>query len=550
MWLVDRVVRGARIRTMGSNTPIADWMAIHHGRVVATGLADTEPPAAIRTDDLTGYTVVPGFHDAHCHTMWFGLSLGEVDAKEHPSLESLYDALATRAEATPPGGWVRATGYNQEAFGGEYPDIEQLDRALPHHPLLMRHTSGHACIVNSLALRESGLLDSGVDIAGGAVVRDAAGHPTGLLEERAQAAVQALLLPESMESMVAALGRASARYGEQGITSFTETGIAAGWIGHSPRELAAYQRARTEGVLAQRAQLMVVSDVFHSLAGHADDPAVMGLDTGLRSGLGDEWISIGPMKIFLDGSMLAWTGAVSEPFAAGPPNNYGYFQAEEEDLRQTMLDAAAGGWAIGAHAIGDRAVGLALETFAEATTRYGRPPMPHRIEHGGVVTDEQVTQAAELGVAIVTQPGFMPELGVQMRAAMGPERERYLHRHRSLLEAGAMAAGSSDRPVATGVPLEIMQSMVQRIDAEGVVVAPEERVSVEQALWSYTVGSAQVTGQADSKGSLVPGMLADFVVLGDDPLETPVEQIAQIPVLATAVAGQAVFDSMGLDTPA
>ena len=113
-----------------------------------------------------------------------------------------------------------------------------------------------------------------------------------------------------------------------------------------------------------------------------------------------------------------------------------------------------------------------------------------------------------------------------------------------------MAAGSSDRPVATGVPLEIIQSMVQRIDAEGVVVAPEERVSVEQALWSYTVGSAQVTGQADSKGSLVPGMLADFVVLGRDPLETPVEEIAQIPVLATVVAGQAVCDSVGLDTPA
>ena len=546
---VDHLVTGGLIRTMDPERSEASWMAIQHGRIVAVGATDEDPPAASEVTNLEGATVLPGFHDAHCHTMWFGLSLGEVDAKAHGTLEALYDALAERAATLPAGQWVRATGYNQEAFGGHYPDVDLLDRVLPEHPLMMRHTSGHACIVNSLALQMAGLDGDAVEIDGGAVVRDEHGRPTGVLEERAQSIVQQLLLPESMDSMVEALGRASARYSQEGITSFTETGIAAGWIGHSPRELAAYQSAREQGLLAQRAQLMVVSDAFHPLPGHADDPDVWGLDTGMRSGFGDQWIALGPMKIFLDGSMLAWTGAMSQPFSAGPPDNYGYFQADEDSLRDTMLRAAAAGWAIGAHAIGDRAVGLALDTFDEAISRFGQPAVPHRIEHGGVVTDGQVVEAARLGVGIVTQPGFMPELGVQMRQAMGPTREGSIHRHRSLLEAGVLAGGSSDRPVATGVPLEIIQSMVQRLDAEGVVVGPDERVSVDQALWSYTVGSAQVTGTAHERGQLTPGMLADYVVLERDPMAVDIEEMSQIPVLATVIGGDSAWGGVGLTRP-
>jgi len=530
---------------MDPSQPEAHWMAIHHGRVVAVGGASDEAPAARETTDLEGQTVLPGFYDAHCHTMWFGLSLGEVDTKSVATLEALYDALAERAATTPPGQWVRATGYNQEAFGGEYPDIQVLDRVLPDHPLMIRHTSGHSCIVNSRALALAGL-DGAVEIDGGAVVRDEHGRPTGLLEERAQSIVQQVLLPESMDDMVSALGRASARYSREGITSFTETGIAAGWIGQSPRELAAYQRAQAEGLLVQRAQLMPVSDVLHPLAGHASDVEQIGIDTGMRTGFGDNRLQIGPMKIFLDGSMLAWTGAMSQPFSAGPPDNYGYFQAEEDVLRQTMLQAAAGGWAIGAHAIGDRAVGLALDVFGEAISRYGQPARPHRIEHGGVVTDSQVLEAARLGVGIVTQPGFMPELGVQMRQAMGTEREATIHRHRSLLDAGVLAGGSSDRPVATGVPLEIIQSMVERRDSSGTVVGANERVSIEQALWTYTVGSAQVTGTGHERGSLAPGMLADYVVLAQDPLSTATEDLSSIDVGATVIGGTSVWGDVGL----
>ncbi len=325
MWTPDQVIRADTIHTMNSSQPRAQWMAIHHGKIVATGLG--EPPGG-PVKDLGPVTIVPGFNDAHCHTMWFGLSLGDVDAASCNTLDELYDALAERAKSTPPGQWVRATGYNQVSFGGVYPDIEVLDRILPHHPLFMRHTSGHACIVNTKALQLVGL-DGSTEIAGGAVVRDEHGQPTGLLEERAQGIVQEALLPISMDDMVQALGRAGDTYSAEGITSFTETGIAGGWIGHSPREFAAYQEAQERGLLRQRAQLMVVSDVLHHLDGHDSDPEVLGIDSGMRSGAGNDFLQLGPTKIFLDGSMLAWTGAVSEPFSAGPPENFGYFQAPE-----------------------------------------------------------------------------------------------------------------------------------------------------------------------------------------------------------------------------
>ena len=550
----DLVVTNAHIHTMNPQAPTASWFAVLGGDIVAVGTGDDVPPAK-EVRDVGGACVVPGFHDTHCHTVWFGLSLAELDCTTFGTLDALYDGLADATSALAPGQWVLATGFNQERFGGHYPDIAKLDRALPHHPLFMRHTSGHAAIVNTLALELSDVVSTlanadggGVDggaasggVSGGAVVVDASGHPTGVLEETAQILIQQLLLPKSEAELVAAIDRASRVYSSEGITSFSDTGIAGGWIGHSPREFAAYQAANDRGVLRQRAQLLPVSDVLHPLPGHSDDPAIHTLDMGIRTGLGGEKLSIGPVKIFLDGSMLAWTGAVSEPFSAGPVDNYGYFQAEEAVLRETMLQAAAGGWSIAAHAIGDRAVSLALDTFQEAITRHGKPAIPHRIEHGGVVTDAQVAQAAGLGVAIVTQPGFMPALGVQMREAMGQAREPLLHRHKSLLDAGVLAGGSSDRPVATGTPLEVMSSMVLRQDATGYVVAPNERVSVYEALWSYTQGSAQVTGVAGRRGSIEPGKVADFVVLDKDILTTPPEALPGIQVQETWVGGTRVF---------
>ncbi len=537
---IDLLITNGLITTMNPALPEAHWVAIHNGRIFDVGRE--EPPyTAKKTLNLGGLRAFPGFNDAHCHTTWFGLSLAEVQCTSAGTLDALYDLLAAQAATQPPGSWVFATGYNQEMFGGQYPSLAVLDRVLPEHPLFVRHTSGHACIVNTRALELAGLTGESIpEIDGGTIVRDSSGAPTGVVEERAQSVIQDLLLPRSVEEIVGALDRATAVYATEGITSFTEAGIAGGWIGHSPLELGAYQAALDRGVLRARAQVMVVSDVFDPVIAHAEDPHRLALHAGIRTGLGDDRLHIGPMKIFLDGSMLAWTGAMSEPFATGPANNYGYFQSDVVDLRRTMLEAIAAGWSIGAHAIGDRAVELALETFQEALARFGPPIIPHRIEHGGIVTDEQAALAAHLQVAIVTQPGFMPELGVQMREAMGPDRSPLIHRHQRLMDAGVMVAGSSDRPVATGRPLDIIQSMVDRLDASNTVVGPDERVSIFDAFWAYTVGSAQATGTAGRKGIIAPGYLADLVALSGDPLASGSGPVRDLSVIHTITAGESV----------
>jgi predicted amidohydrolase YtcJ len=190
---------------------------------------------------------------------------------------------------------------------------------------------------------------------------DDGGRATGLLEENAMRVVQDVVLPDPVAAIVAALGLATAQYAREGLTSVTDAGIGGGWIGHSPREFAAYQSARDKGLLATRMQPMITADVLHDIPG-SDEAAVRGLDTGIRSGVGDSRLQIGPMKMFLDGSLLGGTAALTEPYCT-QPDSRGYFQDDPEMMRRHARDAAAGGWALALHAIGDRAVDLALDSL-------------------------------------------------------------------------------------------------------------------------------------------------------------------------------------------
>jgi predicted amidohydrolase YtcJ len=277
-----------------------------------------------------------------------------------------------------------------------------------------------------------------------------------------------------VDELAGAIGRAAAVYAAEGLTHVTECGIGAGWIGRSPRELAAYQQAREAGTLGVRVQLMPSVDALRPLSGHPDDAARFGLDLGVRTGFGDERLRIGPMKIFLDGSLVARTAAMVKPFC--DRHSHEYLQDDPDLLRARILDAHASGWRIAAHAIGDRAVDLALDALAEAQQRHPRPGARPRIEHAAVTTPAQIARMAELGFTPVPQPRFLHEIGDTMAAAIGPGRADGLYRHASFLRAGLRVPGSSDRPVASGAPLPGMQSMVERLSSTGAVIGPEERV--------------------------------------------------------------------------
>jgi hypothetical protein len=304
-------------------------------------------------------------------------------------------------------------------------------------------------------------------------------------------------------------------------------------------ELAAYTLARERGGLRTRVQLMASSDALHPLTSHRQDRITFGLDLGVHTGFGDDTLRLGPMKIFIDGSLVGRTAAVTEPFC-GQEHNTGSLQLSLEELTARIVDAHCSGWTVAAHAIGDRAVDVALDAFEAAQAARPRPGVRHRIEHAGIVREDQLARFRALGVTPVPQLRFLHEMGQVFLETVGGEREALVYRHRSFLEAGVRVPGSSDRPVAAGAPLLGMQSMVQRSTAAGRVMSPAERVDAATALRAYTVDAAWIAGDEDIRGTLEPGKLADLVLLSAHPAAVPADEIGQIQVLATFVDGRCV----------
>ena len=539
--MTDLALVNANVLTMNRDRPRATAVAVAHGRVTAL---DEIPPGAARVVDLRGATVVPGFHDAHNHMIGFGMSLGEVDIGSPPvgSLDELCAAIARRAETTAPGEWVIGSGYDQNKLGGHHPDRDALDRAAPGRRVWLRHTSGHMCVVNSLVLADLGIDEAATEIPGGRVATDSGGRTTGLLEERAQLLVGSLVYPYPLAELTDAITRAAEQYLKEGVTSCTEAGIGGGWVAHSPAELAAYQLARDQGRLGVRVELMTAGEVLHPLGAHPDDNLTAGLDLGISTGFGDDWLRLGAVKIFADGSLVGKTAAMHEDFA-GDGAGRGYLQADTDALRSAIIAAHRSGWQVATHAIGDRAIDLVLDAYADALARFPRRDPRHRIEHFAVVQPRQVTRAAELGVTAVPQGRFATELGDGMLAAVGPDRHAWLYRQRSLLEAGMVLPGSSDRPVVAGAPLLGIDGMVNRRTSSGAPFNPGEAVTAEQALRAWTWGSAYASRQEHVKGSIAPGMLADLVVLSEDPTAVSPDRIAGLEVLATITGGQPRYDA-------
>ncbi|MDQ0870960.1 putative amidohydrolase YtcJ [Arthrobacter sp. V1I9] len=542
--MLDLKLVNASIFTMAEAAPTASAMGVLNGRIVGLD-ADVLQLPAQRTLDCGSAVVVPGFGDSHNHMAWFGQSLAELDLSRCRTLNDMYDAVSRFASELPDGAWVVGSGYDDTVMGG-HPHRNNLDRSAPGRPVWLKHRSGHMCTVNTEVLERAGILDGSVDIPeGGTVVRDTKG-PTGLLEEQAQKLVTALVVPYPVTDLADAIGAASEVYASEGLTHVVEAGIGSGWIGRSPVELAAYLEARRRGLLKTRVQLMAASDALHPLQSHATDAITFGLDLGIASGFGDDQVRLGAMKIFIDGSLIGRTAAVTEPFC-DHGHGTGSFQLSLEELTRRIVDAHCSGWNVAAHAIGDSAVDVALDAFAAAQQKLPRPEARHRIEHAGMVRPDQLSRFASLGITPVPQPHFLFEVGDTMAAAVGPERVPWLYRHKSFLDLGVRVPGSSDRPVASGAPLLGMQSMVTRRSSGGTTLSPQERVDAGTALRAYTVDAAWTAGEEDRRGTLESGKLADFVFLSAHPADVAVDEIGQITVLATVLGGTCVFGQDYLD---
>ncbi|MFJ8655825.1 amidohydrolase [Streptomyces rochei] len=511
----------ARFLTMDPGRPVAHDLGVWRGRIVGLDEAVTSLPAR-EVVDLQGATVLPGFIDAHVHLAWTGLKQGTPSIAGCTRVE---DVLARVAEAVTrkgsPGAWVSIAGYDQRVLGRHLTAAE-LDEVSHGHKLYLMHDSGHGCVVNSAVLD---LLPAGTP------------HENGFLAEGAMGAARALRLPYAQEELAEAIGRAARTCLAEGVTACAEAGVGGALLGHSPVELGAYQLARDRGLLPLRVQLMVAADTLHPVAAHDTDGIPRALDLGLRTGFGDDRLSVGALKVFTDGGMMARTAALTAPYEG--LGHAGQLQDDPEVLTDTIVDGHLAGWQLAVHAIGDRAADVALDALERAQRLRPRPDARHRVEHAGLIRPDQLPRFARLGVRAVVQPNFLRYFGDDYAAIMGEERAPWLYRGRAFLDHGIPLVGSSDRPVTDGSPLRAVQFMVERASESGLLIGPEEGVTVAEALHAYTLAGAHACHWEDDLGSLTPGKRADLVVLGDDPTRVDTSRIGDIEVVATYVDGRA-----------
>lgn len=531
---LDLLIRHATVHTMDPSRPRATSIGIWNGRIVGV---DDEVAGCRATHvvDLDGATVVPGFHDAHCHTTSYGVAATQLELSDAPTTEAVLDRVAEHADGLPDGAWVVGVGYRDRDRPERHPTSAELDRAAGGRPVWLTHRSGHLCAVSSAVLRllPHPLPAAAVDYVG----RDANGEPTGLLEEAAMELVKEVVGPGSVEDMVTAIEVATRQYVSEGVTSITEAGIGCPGVDHSPLEIGAWQVAARTGRAHTRAHLMVYSELLHDLPHHPADAARFGLDLGLHTGFGDDRVRIAAMKVWLDGAGSAGgaaTGADGDPDA--------HLVDDPRRLRRIIVDAHRAGWQVAAHAMGDRAVDLLLDALEEAGSVAEVRRRRHRVEHGGLIRPDQVDRLRRLGIVVVIQPAFISEFGDALAHHFGPGRVDWSIRQRSLLDAGVVVAASSDRPVAPGAPLLGIRAMVERRTDSGEPYGARERVSAEEGLRAYTVHAAYAAGREHEVGTIAGRRFADLAVLDDDPTTVDAAAIEGIRVLATLVDGVAVHD--------
>lgn len=519
---LDLVLENADIVTMDPARPRACRVGVLHGRIVGLD-EDLDGWEARERHDLAGACVLPGFIDAHTHLELTGQNLAAVDISGCESTDAALVVIADAARGLASDEWLEVGGYDQGVLG-RHLTAQELDAASGGRKVWVRQISCHASVVSTAVLDQ---LDSEL-----LTTPDA---DAGLFRELDQNAVIDQRLPYTVDE-VARLARAAAEQARgQGITTCVDAGNGGEVGALSPVDAAAYLRLLESGQLPVRMQLMPSIDVLREMRTHELDGFRRALDLGVRSGFGSDWLGIAAQKVVLDGGMQVETARMSQPYEG--TDNLGVWRQDPGFMVEATIDGHCAGWQMALHAIGDAAVDLAIEAFEKAQARLPRADARHRIEHGGVIRDDQLDRLSRLGVTVVSQPSFVYDFGDRYAAQLGTGRTSWLYRGQSLLDAGIRLVGSTDRPLP-GDPLRAVQTMVDRTSSSGRIIAPQERVTVEAALSAFTVDAAWLLRREDRLGRVAPRFLADLTVLAHNPLEVDTSGIADINVLGTVVDGQ------------
>jgi len=521
----ELILYNGNIWTVDPAQPRAQAVAISGGRFVSVG-SDREilrlAAGSSRKIDLGGRTVLPGFIDAHSHPADSGRNHLRMIACDLPSIAKVTAALHERSEKTPAGQWV--LGFLYDDSKTEHPITRQeLDEAAPNHPVIVYHRGGHIAFANSLAFQAAGVTARTPDPEGGLFERGPDGF-TGRVADKAVAVINKVI-PERKDPAEGreAVKLISKMMASKGITS---TGDASA----SPEDLQAYQEAYAAGDLSVRIySIMFVDFLAHMIA------------AGVHTGLGDEWVRVGGIKQFADGSISERTARLSQPYL-GRPDYFGLFLSTEEQLYDNGKKAHAAGWQLSTHANGDIAIDRVLTVYERIQKENPRLDPRFRIEHCTLVNDSLIERMKRLQVIPVPFSGYVYYHGEKMRF-YGAERTTHMFAMRSLLDAGLRPTDSSDYTASPLDPMMWLQSQTTRTDPQGNVWGRNQCITVEEAIRCGTIHGAYASFEEKLKGSIEPGKLADLVVLGRDPFRESPSTLVTIPVERTLVGGKWMYES-------
>ena len=537
----DLVLTNANVITICDASPRAEAIAIRGDIILATGsAAELAPLIGDGTEVLSlhGKTVVPGFIDSHTHMVSMGNFLFSpkrinAAAELYPSIRDLQRIIRTEADGTPEGEWIG--GVNLDPNGlveKRWPTRYELDEGVKNHPVVIYLRGFHGCVANSMALERAGINRDTPDPEGGVIDRDAeTGEPTGVLRDVSN--IREVLPTPDLEDFKEGLGLANDLYLQLGITSQGDAGA----FPNRPEAYRAYQEAVADGRLKVRTYLMIREAFYREM------------DLGLRTGFGNNRLRLGAVKIFVDGSIQAFTCAFDEPYVTRDTRGMEGLQYSVDELNKLVEEVHALGYQVAMHAQGDCGIRIAVDSIEQAMLKHPRPDPRHRIEHTLCPTLDELKRMKDLGIIpnfYVFHPWFWGDQHINN--FIGAERAARMTPVKTALKLGLRPCAHSDCPVCTpndpvwpSNPLWGMACATTRKTRSGIDNGPEEKISPEEALRMYTLNGAYASFEEDIKGSIEPGKLADLVVLGDDPLTVESWEIRNITVERTIIGGETVY---------
>ena len=536
--LHGNIYTGVTVASSFHETKRADAMAIRGDRIQDIGkesdILKLKGPET-RIINLDGHFVMPGFNDAHMHLASAGFQRLTVNLVGAKSLTEFRDRIRARVETAEPGEWITGSGWDQTLWPvKELPSRWDIDEVSRDHPVFLQRVDGHIAVANTRALQLASVTLASKDPAGGKIDRDSSGQPTGVLRETAREAVAAVIPKPTHDKRRQAIEAALRDLAQWGVTSAQDN---SSW-----EDFQIYEEIQRDGKLTSRiTEWLAFNDGLDTLQAHrAAHPQS---DNVLRTGM---------LKGFMDGSLGSKTAALLEPYT-DDPNNSGLPQYEQAQLNQMTKERVSAGFQVGFHAIGDKGVQMALQAFDEAQKEArekkikaanGGDDFRLRIEHAQVTTPLQIAKFKELKVIASMQPNHLLTDMNWALDRLGPKRAAHSYAWAEFLKRGVPLAFGTDYPVEPVTPFRgLYAAVTRRSEDDKREFFPEQKITMEQAIAAYTTGSAFAEFSEKDKGTLAPGMLADFVVLDRDVTSVPPLKVLGTRVLRTVVGGKTVYEA-------